>query len=202
MTKFFMTTAAAMAAFAMAPSANATVMANFTPSATPGDAADIANTGQNGVFNVSGNIFSGPITAIIGHTISVLDDFIDTYTFTIPQTGNGSGAVINIEAVFQGDIDFTSVVFNNGVSDYFGTVTNVAGGDSKATVSGVPIISGNLNTVTVTGKVVTAPASYGGNLSFTPVPEPTTWAMMLVGFGLVGFALRRRQSVKTAVSFA
>jgi len=25
------------------------------------------------------------------------------------------------------------------------------------------------------------------------VPEPATWAMMLLGFGAVGFAMRRRQ---------
>jgi len=38
--------------------------------------------------------------------------------------------------------------------------------------------------------------------SSTPggVPEPTTWAMMLAGFGAVGFAMRRRRNV--AVSFA
>ncbi len=28
----------------------------------------------------------------------------------------------------------------------------------------------------------------------SPVPEPTTWAMLLFGFGIVGFALRRRVS--------
>ena len=33
-----------------------------------------------------------------------------------------------------------------------------------------------------------------------PVPEPTTWGMMLVGFGIVGGAMRRRQ--RTSVSFA
>jgi hypothetical protein len=32
------------------------------------------------------------------------------------------------------------------------------------------------------------------------VPEPTTWAMMLVGFGAVGFAMRRKP--KVAVSYA
>ena len=27
----------------------------------------------------------------------------------------------------------------------------------------------------------------------TPVPEPATWALMIIGFGLAGAALRRRQ---------
>ncbi len=34
------------------------------------------------------------------------------------------------------------------------------------------------------------------------VPEPATWAMMLAGFGMIGFAARKRSSVKTAVSYA
>jgi hypothetical protein len=32
------------------------------------------------------------------------------------------------------------------------------------------------------------------------VPEPATWAMMLVGFGGIGYAMRRRPKVKAAVS--
>lgn len=34
------------------------------------------------------------------------------------------------------------------------------------------------------------------------VPEPTTWAMMVLGFGAVGGALRRRQKAGTRVRFA
>lgn len=41
--------------------------------------------------------------------------------------------------------------------------------------------------------------AFGTNLS--AVPEPATWAMMLMGFGMVGFALRRR-AVRTTVSYA
>ena len=32
------------------------------------------------------------------------------------------------------------------------------------------------------------------------VPEPGTWAMMLLGFGAVGFAMRRRRQPKTDIS--
>lgn len=37
-------------------------------------------------------------------------------------------------------------------------------------------------------------------LSAGAVPEPTTWAMMLVGLGMIGFAVRRRQNV--GISYA
>lgn len=34
------------------------------------------------------------------------------------------------------------------------------------------------------------------------VPEPATWAMMMVGLGMIGFSMRRRQSTKTKPSFS
>ena len=38
--------------------------------------------------------------------------------------------------------------------------------------------------------------SYGGNVAFQAgsVPEPGTWAMMLLGFGAIGWQLRRRRT--------
>nr|WP_240047570.1 PEPxxWA-CTERM sorting domain-containing protein [Sphingomonas panacisoli] len=46
-----------------------------------------------------------------------------------------------------------------------------------------------------------------GTLTISPVaagavPEPATWAMMLAGFGAIGFAMRRRPKVATRVRFA
>lgn len=42
----------------------------------------------------------------------------------------------------------------------------------------------------------------GISLSVAGVPEPATWALMILGFGAVGGAMRRRSAVRTAVSFA
>lgn len=35
-----------------------------------------------------------------------------------------------------------------------------------------------------------------------PVPEPSTWAMLVMGFGTVGYAMRRRRKANMAISFA
>ena len=37
------------------------------------------------------------------------------------------------------------------------------------------------------------PAYLGPNLTLGAVPEPTTWALMLTGFGMIGFSLRGRR---------
>lgn len=48
-----------------------------------------------------------------------------------------------------------------------------------------------------------APTPVGSNLAFTlfgtpsAVPEPSTWAMMLLGFGMMGFAMRSRAKVRS-----
>lgn len=42
----------------------------------------------------------------------------------------------------------------------------------------------------------------GSDMSLLAVPEPATWAMMLSGFGMIGFAARRRQRVKTTIRYA
>lgn len=42
----------------------------------------------------------------------------------------------------------------------------------------------------------------GVSLAVAAVPEPATWAMMVLGFGMVGFGFRARRKVSTKVSFA
>ena len=142
------------------------------------------------------------------------------------QIGQGSGSVITSVALadFLGtlDTDLTSVVFNNGVQDFMATLvlrdasgnvcttrdTAPGGGTCGASESwalnNVPIFSGNIDTLTVQG-LSRGNGSYGGNLTFTPngaVPEPATWAMMILGFAGIGFQLRRKRSSSSIAQFA
>jgi len=48
----------------------------------------------------------------------------------------------------------------------------------------------------------TKKVTYAGTIDVSPVPEASTWAMMILGLGLVGAAARRRSDVTTSVSFA
>jgi PEP-CTERM motif len=173
---------------------------------TPG--APLPPNDPTTVFVVSGNIFSGPISATIGHTGIAAGDFTDIFQFTIPQDGFGSGALTTTIdfGAFGGaaDLDITSVVINGVIfatetlRDLDGNVCLIEGvGTCGATEtfasSNVPITSGVLNTIRVTG-LSRGLGSYGGSLTFSPtapVPEPATWGMMLIGFAGIGWQLRR-----------
>jgi hypothetical protein len=65
--------------------------------------------------------------------------------------------------------------------------------------SGVPLTPGLLYEIRVP---TTGSGSYVGTLTADAVPEPATWAMMLVGFGLIGFAMRRQGKSQPKVRFA
>ena len=60
----------------------------------------------------------------------------------------------------------------------------------------------NAKDVIIDRAYVVADANGGGTpIPVAAVPEPATWAMMIVGFGVVGFGLRRRHKVR-GVSYA
>lgn len=181
-----------LAAFAVAATvvcvapASAAVFPVGTNTAT---ASFIATPGPNGTF--SGAIARSGIAAGV---------FTDSFTFTLPLSGLGTGSVITTSGLLgvSPDLNFTSVTFNGKalpIDVTFGGLIEMAAG------TGLPVTAGVLNTLNITGTSFGG-ASYGGNLTFNPtaaVPEVATWAMMLMGFGMMGAGLRySRRSSKVA----
>ena len=92
-------------------------------------------------------------------------------------------------------------------SDYLYVYQNVLYFDGDSETS-IPILSNPVNRAGFsnafeTGDYQDVTSAFGTAqgvflFSDTGVPEPATWAMMLVGFGLAGAALRRRRQVVVA----
>jgi hypothetical protein len=128
-----------------------------------------------------------------------ITDFNDTFTFTImgaPGQVNAQVSTILLDGVQN--IDFGSIMLDG----YAFTLTSAPGAAKQYSCCGV----GGLGSVTLgTGDhtinmigTLTGlySGSYSGTLNVQPVrgavPEPGTWAMMLLGFGAIGMATRRR----------
>lgn len=83
----------------------------------------------------------------------------------------------------------SNYVGNNGYDGFFGFIDTTSSFKSLTlanTVSGDVYVVDNVVSGTALGAV----------------PEPASWALMIAGFAMVGFAMRRRNKVSTTVSFA
>lgn len=118
------------------------------------------------------------------------------YKFTIPSDGIIAGTVNNISVVTNVGIELSSIVFNEGLSGQ--AIAAAANGTTTNTLSLANVsATAGTQTLRVNYNVLTAGAATG-NVSWTAgaVPEPGTWALMILGFGVVGYAMRRRPSVR------
>lgn len=195
MFKYTALAAAAAAAIAVAAPASAATVQCLNPNnGNPTPACNI-NLTPAGANAVAGNL-GFDVTGTAGA-------FSVTYNFNNPfnPAGAAGSAVFN----FDGD----SITFTGGSISGGGTftVTNTANG-SSVLVNRNGLASG-AQTITFNGTFNPAGnglARVGGQLNLTAVPEPSTWAMFILGFGALGFAMRRRNakvtSAKAALRFA
>lgn len=162
-----------------------------------------------GIANVSGDGSVGNAydMGVIGALPSVLavtltgspSSFFEEYAnFTIPTLSSTSGSAntyslnfwgINVVEIAGLTVEVWNDTHPNG-SNLYATFTgnnatnligNLAAGQYHLD------ISGNLGSAAHVGQ-------YSVALQALPVPEPETYAMLLAGLGLVGFAVRRRKT--------
>jgi hypothetical protein len=90
--------------------------------------------------------------------------------------------------------------FSGGIFDIYGIAFKIAGGNSVNLWSNGILPGAGLDYgVAVTDGVDVL--NYTAGVSIAAVPEPATWAMMIVGFAAVGTAMRRRRNVIAGVSY-
>ena len=220
MMKFALPLLAAAAMFAAPADATVTIVGaggSSTILTSGGAGTTISFNGQeNGVS------YAGLSSAL---TLSLASQTASSYTFnyTMTNTSTSFSRVVSFgfdaaPNITPANITSTGVFSNSSSGSISNSFTvencvtagpNCAGGGGGGVVPGTPgsgtfVLNFGAATPNVTlsafidryqASILTPGGSGVGLPVRSPVPEPATWAMMLVGFGAVGVSLRRRKRV-------
>ncbi len=226
MTKMMMAATVAVSALTAATAANATVTIYTTQAAfnaaTTARATDTFNTGVTPGASLGASLTR--TAGAYGYTVS--DSATTLYgagTAADPWLSNDTNAAVirfgsftgNVSAIggnfFGSDVGGAFVASPLGLTitatDANGTMTQTLINATTTTFLGF-VSTNALTSLTVQA---TVPASsywatvnnlvLGQRAATGAVPEPATWGMMILGFGMIGAAARSRK-VKTSVKFA
>jgi hypothetical protein len=154
---------------------NETTLANATP------------TNPNLSLSNSGNISS----AVFGGTTSSLGSFMDTFSFTAPTATANYDVAVNINS-YSANLTFNPFTLTDSSG------TTIATGSFSPTFAGqqassINLVSGLIYSLNINGNNANGSSgTYSGVLTLSPpVPEPSEWLLMLMGFGLAGFVAGR-----------
>ena len=170
-------------------SGNSVTASNITitagnSNASGNDTAGLASaTFANNVFNPQ-VVYSGPLTLTTAATGTGPQPFDYTINFMNPFTYNPAAGSL----IFDFLIPSSATVSGSG----FGFLTfDTANTLDDGAFSVVDINDGNATTGTLS--TASAITRFTTSSQVAAVPEPSTWAMMLIGFGGIGVSLRRRR---------
>lgn len=165
---------AAVAAFAAVPaSAVTTILGPINPNGSTPYGRSGITPTQN--FDDS-FIFTVPFARKVTVTVfsQMLNPFKDNINFINPQGAQLNGN--NFDILSTGVIESRTITMLIGAGDH---------------------------TIRLRGSAGSELSEYSGLISLGGVPEPTSWALMILGFGVIGAAMRRRRAqVRTAVSYS
>ena len=136
-----------------------------------------------------------------GFSATITDDlgaFVHTFEFTLNGANLGVATIGTIQLGAK-DIDFSSIDLDGTAFTQVGfdpsgenwqlLATALTSGAHVLTVRGSVIGFGDRPGATYTGSLNIDNGSGGGN----EIPEPSTWALMIMGFGGAGYMIRRRR---------
>lgn len=126
-----------------------------------------------------------------GSITKTVTDYFDSRV--IPMSVSGSASFDLVPTGFVGDF---TIIFDPRDTGYYQSNDTTITIDNGGSVAQIPGYCGygqsgedSCGSARSTLTYYYTPAD-----QLNPVPEPATWAMMILGFGAVGFLLRRRQS--------
>ena len=154
-----------------------------------GLAAGAANAGVPTISAWEGSADTGYNASFWNTGVSSV--FSDWISFSMPADSSGNGES-NVIRLGGGGITFTAfnlyenaILIATGIMEGSSSLLSFSGASTPGKYS-LNIAGFKLNSA--------LSASYAGNISISPVPEPETYAMLLAGLGMIGFSIRRRKS--------
>jgi hypothetical protein len=163
----------------------------------------VSNTNNNYVFNPNdGSLTGAPTTTSLGYASGDPNAGSDPGVSAAAYTSSTFGAPGASTQLFVIDTDLDVLARQNNNGGVLTTVGSlgfdlgsrtsfdILNADAFA-FNGNTLYRVNLNSGALTNLGRTDRALFG--IAVAAVPEPATWAMMLIGFGAVGFSMRRRK---------
>ena len=152
-------------------------------------AVDTINAGDE-IFNLTATNFAG--------------FSVDALVSAMDPDGAGFFTAAN-NPNLQGPAGSTTTASRNGSGSVIRADFGANGLEGPGQISATYIFRTNATDFDLGGTFTTQDGSTAQRANFRPtaaVPEPATWAMMLLGFGMLGFGMRRRSKVGARVNFA
>lgn len=191
-----------LAGLSVPASASTTITGNSTLTFNDSDPGLVVYANSNpfsGVLNNVGDSFTTQVLTI-GTNESTVNVFEDLVSYPITATFSFSSPAGAVGPAITGT--------TSGFIQLFTSCGAIAGGCGQVTWDGPSEFDfGGIGkfSLSLSDATFGTPGSAAVNGTFTllaAVPEPSTWAMLILGFGAVGFMMRSRRRQNVSVSYA